>query len=281
MEKRDFKRLGIIFIYFLILGLIVALFYFWLRPRESCFDQKINQNEEGVDCGGVCEKKCVLVPQAKLSVEKSGFVESGVSGEYNLYAEVYNPNNNFGSGHFEYDIQLKDSSGMILGQISGESFILPGERKYLTATNFRSAAAPSRVELLIGNVEWEEFLSYNYAKDLQLKIVNQRYQEISSGIGFSESLGLLKNESPFDFSLIKIIAFLKDSSGQIIAFGSTAMNTVRSGESREFKVFWPNRFPNDKSVEGMEFQTEVNVFSSEAFADKYFRSQKFQNYNYQ
>lgn len=275
MEKRDLKRLVIIFIYLLLLVIVSTLIYFWLKPKESCFDQKMNQNEQGIDCGGVCQKKCEVLPQSDLVVGEKGYVESGISGKYDIFGEISNPNNDFGSSDFNYEFRIKDANGIVLNKFSGRSFILPGEKKYLVATNVPSVVAPGEIELAIGEVRWEEFV--NYEKP-QLKIINRNYQEINSGIGFSEAYGLLKNESPFDFSSIKINIILKDSAGKIVALNSTILNTVKTGESRDFKVVWPSKFSGE--VGNLEFQPEVNVFSSEAFAKRYFRSQKFQDVGY-
>jgi len=276
MEKRDLKRLIIILIYLLILASLSLAAYFWLRPKESCFDQKMNQNEQGIDCGGICQKRCNLLPQFDLTVGERGFVESGISGKYDLFGEISNPNNDFGSGSFSYEFKIKDSTGITLNQFSGKSFILPGEKKYLIAVNIPAESVPGEITLAVSEVKWEEFV--NYEKP-QLKIINRSYQETSSGVGFSEAFGLLKNESPFDFSTIKINVVLKDYAGKILALNSTIINTVKTGESRDFKVIWPSKFSGE--VEDMEFQTEVNVFSSEAFVERYFRSKKFQKYDYQ
>ena len=208
-----------------------------------------------------------------LTVGEKGYVESGISGKYDLFGEIYNPNNDFGSGSFNYKFEIKDSSGIVLNQFSGRNFILPGEKKYLVATNVLSTSVPGEITLTISEVEWEEFI--NYEKP-QLKIINRNYQETNSGVGFSEASGLLKNESPFDFSTIKVNMLLKNSAGKIVALNSTILNTVKTGESRDFKAIWPNKFPGE--VGDMEFQTEVNVFSSESFARRYFRGQKFQEY---
>ncbi|OFY93435.1 MAG: hypothetical protein A2491_10825 [Bacteroidetes bacterium RIFOXYC12_FULL_35_7] len=235
----------------------------------------MNQNEQGIDCGGVCQKKCNLLPQFDLTVGEKGYVESGISGKYDLFGEVSNPNNDFGSGNFNYRFEIKDSSGIVLNQFSGRSFILPGEKKYLIATNVPVEATPGEITLTISEVKWEEFV--NYEKP-QLKIINRNYQETSGGISFSEAFGLLKNESPFDFSTIKINVILKDSVGRIVALNSTIINTVKTGESRDFKATWPSKFSGE--VQDMELQTEVNVFNSESFAKRYFRSQKFQEYDY-
>ena len=39
-------------------ALAVYLIYLGVKPASSCFDAKKNQNEEGIDCGGVCVIAC-------------------------------------------------------------------------------------------------------------------------------------------------------------------------------------------------------------------------------
>ena len=107
-----------------------------------------------------------------------------------------------------------------------------------------------------------------------LKIINKTYNEISSGVGFSEAKGLLQNRSQFDFAIIKIKIIVRDSANKIIALNATEMRTVKSLEDRDYRAFWLGRFPGE--VANVENQIEVNVFDSESFAKRYFKSEKFQ-----
>jgi hypothetical protein len=107
-----------------------------------------------------------------------------------------------------------------------------------------------------------------------LKIVNKNYQVVDSGAGSSEATGILRNETPFEFNTIKLQVILKDANQKIIALNSTVINSVRSGESREFRAFWPNRFSGE--VADMEVQADVNIFDSESFAKKYLDPSEFQ-----
>jgi len=105
--------------------------------------------------------------------------------------------------------------------------------------------------------------------------VNKNYSTISSGVGFAQATGLLRNKSPFDFNEIIVRVILKDNAGKILALNSTSMETVVSGQERDFRTFWPSKFPGAENVQDMETQVEVNVFDSEAFVKKYFDIQKF------
>jgi len=279
MEATQRKKIIIIFIYLFIicsfLGFLAFKIYVRLKPPQTCFDKIKNQNEKEVDCGGICLKKCPARAEYSLSVLNSGFVESGLVNKYDLYGEVENPNSDFGSSQFKYIFTLKDSAGNTIVSKEGRGYILPGERKYVVASNIESASVPASAQLEIKENDWLEFADYEKP---QLKIINKNYNEISSGVGFSEAVGLLRNESPFDFTAIKIGVILKDENGKIIALNSTEINDVRSGENREFRFFWPNKFFG--SVRNMEVQPEVNIFDSESFAKRYIDSQKFQEYDY-
>jgi hypothetical protein len=275
MDKNQRKRLIIISIYSLIFLLIVYKIYSWVKPADNCFDSVQNQNEQGIDCGGVCVQKCEIVAEHDLVVQEAGFVESGVADSYDLYAVVANPNQTIGSESFDYKFTVRNSDGGAVAIKSGTGFILPGETKYVVESNIATQGMPEKVELSISNPLWDE-ANDAYEKP-QLKVVNKQYSEITNGIGFAEATGLLKNESSMDFTTVSIRIILKDEQGKIIALNSTEMNTVVSGENRDFRVFWPNRFSGN--VSNMWVQAETNVFSSEAFVKKYFNPQKFQQYN--
>lgn len=264
MEKRSTKRLTIILIYLALLSLISFVIYRAVVPEKTCFDKIKNQNEEDVDCGGVCAP-CKKIVAQDLAVQDNGFVENGRQGQYDFWALVSNPNGAFGAKSFQYEIKLRDAGGNIISEKSGTGFILPGEKKYVVENNLSSENVPVSAEFSISKTEWVEFNNYYERPDL--KIVNKNYNQISSGVGFAEAFGLLKNESPYDFNVIKVQVVLKDVDGKIIALNSTEMRTVKSGEERDFRALWPNRFPGE--VAGVEQQAEVNIFESDAFLNNY------------
>ena len=275
MEKTDKKRRVIIFIYFILFVGLVWAAYNYFKPKATCFDGIKNQNEEGVDCGGVCAKKCAVQADAQpLIIQKTGAVPSGIAGKYDFYALVSNPNTVYGSKKFDYEVDFKDASGTVLATRGGSDFILPGETKYLVEPDISVSGTPTTTDIKITNSDWVELNSYYEEPDIE--IVNKTYNQVSGGVGFSQGYGLLKNNSPFDFDLIKIEVILKDQSGNVLALNSSQMKTVKSGEQRDFTVAWPNSFPG--AVSNMEAQAEVNVFDSSTFLKQYYQTEKFQEY---
>ncbi len=274
MERNTLKRLAIILIYAVIFALVIWFLYSVFKTKETCLDGIKNQNEEGIDCGGICSKKCEKIKADDLIIGETGAVGSSTAGEYDFFGVVTNSNNDYGSDYFAYQVKFKDETGALLGEKQGDSFILPGDEKYIVENNIKLDKAPAKIEFSISDSRWVETAGFYEKPDL--KVVNKTCNEISSGVGFFEAKGLLKNESPFDFALIKMKIILKNESGKIIALNGTDMRTVNSGENRDFRVFWPGRFSGE--VANMETQVEVNVFDSDSFAKKYFKQEKFQSY---
>ncbi|MFA5962228.1 MAG: hypothetical protein WC848_06095 [Parcubacteria group bacterium] len=268
MDKSSQKRLIIGLIYLIFFAAVFWFLYSIFKPKATCTDGVKNQNEEGIDCGGICPANCVKNEVKDFIVGETGVVESSIAGQYDFYGQVINPNNTYGSKSFSYDIRFKDENGLILAERQGESFILPGDKKYIIENNIGSDKHPISIDFSVTDSQWVETDDLYERPDLE--IVNKSYNEITSGVGFSEAKGLLKNKSPFDFALIRVRVILRDMAGKIIALNSTEMRTVRSGENRDYRAFWPNRFPG--GVADVENQVEVNVFDSDAFAKKYFQS---------
>ena len=270
--ERNKKRYIIIFVYLAIFFLLGWMIYSWLKPAQTCFDKKQNQNETGVDCGGVCQKQCEKVFQAQdLIIKEAIFVSAGPE-SYDVIMKVSNPNNQLGSSEFSYEFKLKDAVGNILAQRSGTSFILPFESKYIIETNLESKNPPAEIEAVATAPKWEEFFGYEKP---ELNIYNKRYDLISSGIGYSEAKGLLRNESSFDFDTIKVNVVLRDENGKPVAFNKTEMKTIKAGEERDFRLLWPINFPGE--VKGIpEMEAEANVFDSQNFIRQYTKeSQQF------
>lgn len=273
MDKRQFKRSIISLIYATILLVIIYGIYLKVRHVSTCFDGMKNQNEEGVDCGGVCQEQCSFDAQ-DLIVGKMGVVPAGIAGKYDFYVQITNPNATFGNKNFYYSLNFKNSAGDVLASRKGSNFILPGERKYVIESNIDSVIVPTSFDFAINSSDWVEFNDYYEKPDLE--IVNKNYSEVSGGVGFSEAYGLLKNKSNFDFDLIKVEVILKDDKGNVLALNSTQMSTVAAGEQRDFRISWPNSFPG--TVGNMEAQAEVDIFNSDTFLKRFYKAEKFQQY---
>lgn len=273
--SRPFKQVIIFLVYFTLAMLfVIAVYYAFFKAPETCFDNKQNQNETGLDCGGVCQAMCKenIVGEDLRFTEKA-FVPAG-NGKYDVLGKVYNPNDVEGVSSFAYTVTLKDSGGNVLAMRSGKSYILPQESKYIFELNLAAAVPPATVAFTVENVEWTRLSGYQ--EKPAVNIYQKSYSEISSGAGFGEAKGLLSNESPYDFRTIVVKVILRDTAGLPIAFNSTEIRTVRASEERDFRLVWPSAFPG--AVEKVEMEVDADVYHSDNFIRQYLPGGKFQEF---
>jgi len=275
MESRIKKRMIIILVFLLIFFLISYFLYSVISPDPSCSDGKQNQNEKGVDCGGVCSPCRDLSQAQDLVVRENSFVFGG-NDTYDGLIKISNPNNAIGSPLFSYKAVLKDELGNVINEKIGKGFILPAETKYLVLTGFPVGqnVNPAKLDFEISAVEWEEFTQYQKP---QLSIYSKRFNLLSDMVG-GEVYGILRNESGFDFNLIKVNLILRDANNKLVALNSTQMNAVRSGDERDFKLIWPYQLPGE--VVNIEAEAEADTYNSQNFIKTYIPDQKlpFQSY---
>lgn len=279
MISRSKKRLIIIFVYLLIIGFLIFLISRRYLVGENCFDGKQNQDETGIDCGGVCEQivkggsfgKCEEKIKAKDIVMNDEDVHLIYGGEnlYDLAIKISNPNELYGAKSFKYIVKLKNSEGNVIVEKEGENFILPLESKYLIeiGLNTKEKVASYNVSIIKSSVDWVKFTNFETPK---ITIQNQRFGLLGENDpNYAMAFGLMVNESLFDFNKIDINVVLKDSRGIPVAVNKTDKRTVQSGEKRDFTLIFPTKFPGGENIFSAEMQAEVNVFDNNNFMKNY------------
>lgn len=96
--------------------------YFILKKPPTCFDGKLNQNERGIDCGGVCSLVCKQ-DTAPLSVLWSRtFSVSGAV--HNSVAYVENPNADAIALNVPYVFRVFDEQNILITERRGTTDIM-------------------------------------------------------------------------------------------------------------------------------------------------------------
>ncbi|MDO8565558.1 MAG: hypothetical protein Q7S04_00010 [Candidatus Moranbacteria bacterium] len=268
------KQFVIAFIYLFFVVLLGVLVYVtFIKAPETCFDSLENQNETGIDCGGVCAAVCKEnIVGEDLQFTEVAFVPAG-DGKYDVLAKVYNSNDVEGASSFTYTVTLKDGTGKGIATRSGKNYILPQESKYILELNLE-ATAPAAVDFVVDSVAWARLSGYQ--EKPAVNVYQKSYSQISSGAGFSEAKGLLSNQSPYDFRSIIVRVILRDAAGSPLAFNATEIRTVRASEERDFRLVWPSAFPG--TVEKVEMEVDADVYHSDNFIRQYLPGGKFQEF---
>jgi hypothetical protein len=260
-DKATKKRTIIILVYLAIITLLSLAIYWIRKPAPSCFDHMKNQGETGIDCGGPCGLCTDVTATQDLQVQEKAFVSDG-NNQFDLVANVSNPNNSVGASSFDYTFTLTDQSGKTIATRSGTSYILPADTRYVAELGISTSDnnVPTSVNFSISNVTWAK-LSNSEKPDFT--IFNKKFGPSDTDSSGSSAMGVLRNDSLYDLNSINVVAVLRDGSNSIIGIGTTQLNTVRTKEEREVHFQWPYLSGGD--TQSLDIDAQSNVFNKSDF----------------
>lgn len=215
----------------LIAGFLVYLIFF--RQVSSCFDNIQNQDEAGIDCGGVCGIDCELKYISPLTVSRPLIFKN--NDQVSLWVKIRNPNLSYGSDKLEYRINLYDSQNNLLTALNRQSFIYAGENKDIVEAGIRTRGAVARAELVIDetSLNWRpaaEWLN-PILETLEVKSVFNKDQAVVSG--------MVKNPSSFSIARVAVTAILNDQSGIPLGVSKTDVDGLSPFQTKNFQIFIP------------------------------------------
>jgi hypothetical protein len=190
---------------------------------------------------------------APLIPIRTVFFVNPVEKTIDLGAEIRNPNLSWGVRKFDYVFVLKDASGAEVSRVSGSSFILPGERRWIIRPggggDFPLVPLPSGhtvasvdfVILPIPASEWQKLRPF--AEKVSIAAKNLRYERATPPrVGFADFRGEVENRSDFLLDEVEINGVIFGEGNRVLAIGRTLVRTLRPGESRAFTISWRNPF---------------------------------------
>mgnify|MGYP000868879251 FL=1 len=265
--KRLFKKIIIGAGYLVIIfGIVYLVFNSIYQP--TCFDGFKNQNEEGVDCGGVCapcELQTLLYP---VTLNKVYFVNKE-GNNIDVAIEIKNPNANWGIRSFDYQIDFLDENGSVIpGSLYGKSYILPNETKWIMELAKFTPSNISTIDFKINTstIVWNKLRPY--IKEEEFFIQNANFRKLSPPqLGSAEITGIVYNNSNFDVQNVEVQAVLYDAQNRIVAIGLTNLYSLPSKRSSEFRIFWLKPLPDD--TENFELFLNTNLLSDVNFIREY------------
>jgi len=267
MHYRIRKQVSILFVAGLFLAFLgTGVYYAFLKPAPTCFDGIRNQDEEEIDCGGISCISCEIktLKQIEVSWAQSIPLAPGV---YDLAAKIRNPNPNFGTAFVNYEFELKNQNGQVIGRKSGMTFILPNSVKYIIENNIENQSQIASVDLKIDTgdrLTWEKLKDYQ-APELYVK--DKKFEIASQANYFAEASGVVKNGTTFGFDSVDVNIILFDSGSKVIGAAKSEINTLTAGEDRYFSVRW--FFPINPQVKSFDVQAETNLFSDDNYMQIY------------
>ncbi|HEY4523623.1 MAG TPA: hypothetical protein VJK04_01990 [Candidatus Paceibacterota bacterium] len=216
----------------LLFAIGLGVYFLALKPAPTCFDNKLNQGEEEVDCGGPCPS-CELKRLEPLKISPVIILESGEDLITAIF-EIRNPNRNYGSDKFTYVLNIYDSAGNNLASFSEESFIYASQIKTVVEPGLKIKFAKiARSEVLVADLSWRPRTEFSLPK-IQTREIKVNREKTGVTV-----MGVLVNENAFRLPQVGISAVVYDGIGLENGGSKTFARDVEAFEERFFKIFIP------------------------------------------
>src|SRR5680860_90205 len=159
MDKRLRKQIIIALIFFSIFSLIGGGFFLTYRSAPSCFDNKRNQGEEDIDCGGSCIL-CKLKYNPPLSLADDPVLLINQNDKVDILFKIANSNLDWGAQGFSYKVILIGEN-QEKQEFVKSGFIFPHEIRYFIVPNIAVAFKPLKadIEILKETIVWNKPLT--------------------------------------------------------------------------------------------------------------------------
>lgn len=236
---------------------VVAFVVFKVYPAPTCFDNRKNQGETGVDCGGSCipcelkNPKPIDLIWTRVLPVRADF--------YDVAAEIRNANEVLGVRSLEYEFTLFDSYGVIARK-TGKTFLFPQEQMHVIETGLGTSRRPDRVEFRILHTEWELAKS----EDVPNVVVERRdYRVIEEG-GRKKSIveASILNKMPVSYKKLEINFVVLDFMGNALGINKVYMENLGANSRKTVTAIWPEELQG--GAVRTEVEPRVNIFESDA-----------------
>lgn len=236
MSNRLIKQLVYSAFYLVVfVGISLLVYFVYFRPAPSCFDNKQNQNEEGVDCGAVCGKICLGSDFRPLFVVGNPKIFNPVGDSPVLFAAIKNPNSNYAARHFAYQFNLFDEKGILKNSWRGRSFIYSNETKYVGVflSGQKIDFTNKRLELVIEDEKW----AYkNQFEKPALEVQNARYKLRDKTV---EVNGVVVNQDIVPIKTAVVFVVFYDKVGVEAGVSQTEISDIEVSRGKPFTVLYP------------------------------------------
>lgn len=233
-RRRQFAYISTFF-FLVIVVLFVA--YFIYRPEPTCFDNKQNQGEAGVDCGGSCTLAC----ETQIKPLKVYWVRPlpVSSGRYDLVAQIENFNQNLGLRRLDYTFSLFGKDNTLIAKREGSTFVNPGEKFVIFESRIETGDIAVKKAFLEfgGNYSWEKIEPISRDIYIEKKSFNNEPKPT-----LNLSVGNSRLEVVRD---LRVYSTLSDVNGNIFGASASIVDEIGPGETRDVYLTWPEPFEQE------------------------------------
>ncbi len=198
---------------------VVATVY----ETPTCFDTKLNQDEEGIDCGGSCALLCSVKQQPLFTQLVRQLSAPG--GRTDVIAYIVNPNTDARAEDVAYRITLYGSDNIIIASKTGKADIAPKTTVPIFVPGFYSGYQPVARTFLEfeGETEWYRDADERTALPISKSALDEA--------GNPRLTAEIENPTAYALYRVPVIATLFDGSNNAIAASATVVDIPAMGTS--------------------------------------------------
>jgi Mg-chelatase subunit ChlD len=211
--------------------LLSAIGYAIFHRAPTCTDNRKNQNETGVDCGGVCTRICPLDAKA-LSVEwvRLFKIRDGV---YSAVARVANPAPNSIAIDVPYTFSLKDRSGNVVATRSGTVFIPSRDTFVVFEGTITTEGQPESVTFVFDKQpDWQRS---DYIQP-EIIVADKQLTDLETT---PRLVATIQNPNIIDIDDITLNALIYDDQGNAVQVSQTFIKKIEAGATAKATFTWP------------------------------------------
>ena len=231
-----------------VVALAVYLIYLGVKPVPSCFDAKKNQNEEGVDCGGICQRACSFnVEPLNILWTRPFEVRPG---SYDVAAFVSNPNTLLGVSSLVYRFKIYDADNILVAIKEGQTFVNPGENFVVFESNVAvGQRRPQRATIEFESAVWNRVeKSVPFLKADKKEFANAPFPRLSAEI---------QNKSIFDVGDIYAASVLFDENGNALGVSQIKIDGLKAEGAKTISFTWPVPFEKEPASSQIFLRTRL------------------------
>ncbi len=187
----------------------------------------------------------------KLQQTKVSVIQNP-SGTASAYAVITNNNLDLALEDLKYTFTFYNSSNEEVGKSSGQTYILPNQKKWLVVPKIQSIQPIVSGKLTLESLNWQKRLN---VPEVDLKMSEPYvYEQVNPLATVTE--GAIVNNSPYKLKQASIALVLYDSNNKVIAISTREEYSLLPYERRAYKISWPSIYRNQVNRVGLEAYTD-------------------------
>ena len=250
--KRQAFYLVVLILFFGVFGFLIISPK--LNKTPTCFDNKQNGTETGVDCGGSCAIACLAQTDPVSILWARAF--RVIPGRYNAVAYFENHNKNTVINKINYRFRFADGNNVYIGKREGSTFIPPSGKFAIfepgidvgnsipVYTTLEFTQTPDWIQVSQEKINRLEILVSN------INLINEQTSPVLSAT--------VKNNSFFVIPEIDIVAILYDANRNVVSASRTYLDSLRAEEIKDINFTWPEPLPS--KIVAKEIIPMYNIF---------------------